>query len=197
MRTNRLFPYLLSFVLALGLTACASSSATTGSTSVPDSNTKPVLLDPARSTQQMAELPSALVYKTKKDYSKNVPILMRADRSGILSYPHPKDLFFRGKLACPTPLHKEYWLDNRGIGPNIAFTDYTYEEYAGLEQAPDTATLRKHILDCDPFIELWDCGPRARFEFEPGELNALIDQGFPGCKPIIKDAKLIFETESE
>src|SRR5580693_4313855 len=65
--------------------------------------------------------PSAVIYKTKGDYSKNVPVTLSDDKSKIVSYPAVQDIYYKGALAYPTPLAKGYWLDNRGINVNSAF----------------------------------------------------------------------------
>ncbi len=126
--------------------------------------------------------PAAIIYKTAKDYSKNVPVTMNAGKTKITSYPSPKDIFYQGKLAYPTLLKNGYLLDNRGININTAFLDYTYEEYSKLERTPSLEELESRIIDKHPFIEFWNCGIRNQYENEVKELNQLIDAGFPNCK---------------
>ena len=138
-------------------------------------------------------LPHALVYKTKKDYSKNVPVTMNEDKTTIVSYPAPTDIFFNGTFAYPTPLENGYLLDNRGIGPNVAFLDYTYQEYSELKQVPDMKTLIKRIIDRDPFMELWDCGTRKQSKAEIEIYNTLIKNKFPDCRQMINIDKVNFE----
>ncbi len=65
--------------------------------------------------------PPTIVYKTKGDYNKLVPVLLSNDKSEIISYPHPKALMVGGQLALPTILEKGYLLDNRGVGDRIDF----------------------------------------------------------------------------
>src|SRR6218665_2785595 len=78
--------------------------------------------------------PPTLVYKTKKDYSRNVPILLSEDRSRVLSYPAPQD--FRNKDSYPAPLALKggYLLDKRDIGLQVACLKHSYEEYATLDK---------------------------------------------------------------
>ena len=38
--------------------------------------------------------PQVVVYKTTKDYSQLVPIIMNAEKTKIISYPAPVDVFF-------------------------------------------------------------------------------------------------------
>lgn len=125
---------------------------------------------------------SVIIYKTTKDYSDLVPVIMDAGRTKIVSYPAPSDLFFRSELAKPTGLKKGYLLDNRGINENVAFLKYTYETYSKLTEAPSLKEMMLNITDKYPLKEMIYCGKRNQYKDEIKELNALIDKGFPGCK---------------
>src|SRR5436309_2146351 len=83
-------------------------------------------------TPQYIPGPHAMVYKTKANYSKLVPVDMSDDKTQIASYPAPTDVVSGSGYATPTQLHSGYLLDNRGIGKNAAFLKLTYEEYAKL-----------------------------------------------------------------
>jgi hypothetical protein len=128
--------------------------------------------------------PEAVIYKTVKDYSDLVPVIMNNERTQIISYPAPSDVYYKGKLAKPTPLKEGYWLDNRGINENVAFTAYTYEEYSALTETPAMNLLLSKIIDKYPLIELIACGPRSKYSNEIKDLNELIDNHFEGCKII-------------
>ena len=121
--------------------------------------------------------PKVFIYKMKKDYSQNVPVLLSPDKKTIVSYPHPRDLYTNGKLAVPTKLNDGYWLDNRGINENVAFLSYTYEEYAALSEVPSVSELYKKIVDKNPVTELWDCGRRHQFQDIVSDLNEAIANG--------------------
>ena len=108
--------------------------------------------------------PQAIVYKTKADYSKYVPVTLSDDKSKIVSYPAPQDVFTAGKLAIPTELPHGFWLDNRGIGPNSCFIKITYEEYSKMASSPSPDELYKLIIDKDPFTEMYDLGARNKFK---------------------------------
>lgn len=95
------------------------------------------------------------IYKTTKDYSQNVPVIMNADRTEIVSYPDPKDIRESSK---PTQLNNGYLLDNRGIGENVAFLSYTYDEYSKLESAPSREQLMNSIIDKNPLSTIVNCG---------------------------------------
>jgi len=118
--------------------------------------------------------PHVLVYKTRSDYSKLVPVILSDDRTVVLSYPHPGDLRVGGALLEPAALKDGYWLDRKGIGKNTAFIRITYSEYAALPAAPDAAELLKMVVDADPFTELYDCGLWSAFDNPVKELNAMI-----------------------
>ncbi len=121
--------------------------------------------------------PQTIIYKTKADYSKYIPITLSEDRTKVLNYPDPKDVYFNGQLAYPTALAKGYWLDNRGIGPNSVFIKLTYQEYAKLPAAPAPDELFKMILDKDPFIRIYSLGSRYQFKNEVAEINHIIESG--------------------
>lgn len=121
--------------------------------------------------------PQTIIYKTKADYSKYVPVTLSGDKSKVQSYPDPKDVYFNGQLAYPTALAKGYWLDNRGIGPNSVFIKLTYQEYATLPAAPTPDELFKMILDKSPFIRIYSLGSRYQFKNEVAEINHIIESG--------------------
>jgi len=124
----------------------------------------------------------AIVYKTTKDYFSFVPVILSADKKEIVSYPAPTDVYYMGKLAYPVALKNGYYLDNRGINKYVAFTNYTYEEYAALKSAPSKDELIKRIIDKNPLLEIIYCGPRGNYKNEIVDLNRLIDEGFKGMK---------------
>jgi hypothetical protein len=125
-------------------------------------------------------LPPAIVYKTVKNYDKNVAIFLSDDKKTITGYPAASDV---SAGSYPTPLKKGYLLDNRGIGKNIAFISLTYEEYATLKKLPSIAEFQSMIIDRDPIKEMYYCGNRANYS-DISELNKLIDNKFKGCQRI-------------
>ena len=126
---------------------------------------------------EMAVQPT-IVYKTKKNYDKNVGILLSDDKKTIVSYPHPTDVSAQN---YPISLKNGYLLDNRGIGRNVAFISLTYEEYATLKTAPSSAELLNMVIDNDPLKKMYYCGGRTNFSDILVELNQLIDKKFEGC----------------
>jgi hypothetical protein len=120
--------------------------------------------------------PQALIYKTNKDYSKLVPILLSEDKSEIVSYPHPSDLKPEVEYPLPTFLNNGYLLDNRGITKNVAFLKLTYKQYSELKEVPTLKELYGYIMDKDPLIELCDCGNKTIFLDIEKQLNSIIDK---------------------
>jgi hypothetical protein len=110
---------------------------------------------------------------------------MNSEKTKIISYPGPTDVFYKGKLAKPTPLKNGYLLDNRGINENTVFLNYTYEEYSRLTEAPSLQEMILRVAEKNPMVEIIDCGLRYQYKDEVKELNALIDANFPGCKKVI------------
>lgn len=133
----------------------------------------------------MAALPPCLVYKTRGDYADKVPVLLNAKKTAIISYPAPSDLGSEGKAARPVILEQGYLLDNRGISTNVAFLEYTYEQYASLKKVPGKEELFKKIIDKSPLTELWECGTRTPENCDTERLNKLIRENFPGCKSLM------------
>jgi len=128
------------------------------------------------------EGPQTIIYKTRKDYAQFIPVTLSEDKSEIVSYPHPKDVFRNGELAYPTELKNGYLLDNRGIDVNVAFLNVTYEDYSKMEKAPLLEELFSMILDNDPLLDFYYYGNRYTFKNEIADLNKLIvDDGLKAC----------------
>ncbi len=114
-----------------------------------------------------------VIYKTKADYKDKVPVSLSADKKNLLSYPGPRDIFYQDDYAYPVLLHGGYLLDLRGIGPGVAFTQYTYEQYSRFQQAPSQQEIMDHLLDTDPLLELYQC----TCILDTAVINALIRSG--------------------
>ncbi|CAN5629844.1 hypothetical protein BH11BAC1_BH11BAC1_10880 [soil metagenome] len=119
----------------------------------------------------------AIIYKTVKDYSRNVPVTMNAEKTLILAYPAPKDIYYQGKLALPEKLKDGFWLDNRGVNVNSAFLELTYDEYSKLKEVPLLTELMDAIADKNPFTEIYSLGTRSRYKEEVKEINGIIERG--------------------
>ncbi|MDH6356851.1 hypothetical protein [Parabacteroides sp. PF5-9] len=163
---NRICLYL--FLAVLGM-ACSSSK---------QNQAKGEPVDEFRGNHvSIRDLPPVLIYKTKQDYSRNVPVIMNPDKSLIVSYPAPTDLCPGGQCKYPTPLADGFWLDNRGIGKNVAFLSYTYEEYAAMSVPPSVEVMMNQIIDRNPLTALYHCGLKNTFTHTVEELNELIKSG--------------------
>lgn len=125
----------------------------------------------------------AIVYKTRADYSRFVPITLNSQRSAIQSYPAPTDVYYDGEFALPIELADGYLLDNRGISSQTAFLNITYEEYSKLVDI-NLDFLWQNIQDATPLLELYNCGSRNDFTNEVEELNLIIQNRFKDCKRI-------------
>ena len=125
-------------------------------------------------------LPPAIIYKTKKNYDKNVAIFISEDKKSVTGYPAVTDVSAK---SYPTVLKKGYLLDNRGISKDIAFISMTYEEYASLKKTPPASELKGMIIDDDPIKEMYYCAPKAKYSSEE-ELEQLIKNKCKDCKRV-------------
>jgi hypothetical protein len=125
------------------------------------------------------------IYKTKADYFNLVPVSLSEDKTKVISYPWPGDIFYQGKLAYPTKLDKDYFMDNRGgMWIDTAFLDMSYEDYSQI-RTPSPKELLSIVKDKNPFTEFYDCGDK-----EAKEINKIIEGGKleTECKTLIKDS---------
>lgn len=153
---------LLSACMIFGITACKT--------------TTPAPEKAAANRPAAVASPTVYVYKMKADYSRLVPVILDPTRSRIVSYPHPNDLKAGDALRLPTALADGYWLDNKGITPQVAFLKYTYEEYSRLKQAPSMEELMDNIADKNPLTEIHNCGKRSDYKNIVEELNRKIER---------------------
>ena len=121
--------------------------------------------------------PHAIVYRTKAVYDSYVPVTLSEDRSQIVSYPAPTDIYRNGKLSMPTSLTGGYLLDNRGVNDHSAFLSISYEQYAQYKDLPSLAEMYRQIADKTPFAEMYDLGLRNKYTNEIEEINAIIRSG--------------------
>jgi hypothetical protein len=133
----------------------------------------------SKNTATMSKLPApqVIIYQTRADYSQLVPIILSADKKSVVSYPDIRDIYTNGSLAYPTQLKSGYFLDNRGINPDVAFIKLKYEEYAALPKTPLADELLKMVVDADPIKKMYACGLRNSYSNLTEELNARIEAG--------------------
>lgn len=120
--------------------------------------------------------PPTMIYKTKADYNKLVPVILSDDKSEIVSYPHPTDIYYKGELAYPTKLDDGYLLDNRGITENVAFLNISYQDYKNLQKLPSADSLFSMIIDSDPLIVLYYCGNKNHWDDVEKRANEIINK---------------------
>lgn len=164
MNTKGTLLFCLSFII-LGFSSCCKK-------------TTPPAAPPAPVVQVKAKAgPPVIIYKTKKDYSQNIPVGLSPDKKTLASFPAVGDIYYNGVLATPQLLNDGYLLDNRGIGPDVAFLSITYAEYSRLKKTPPADSLFKLIIDKDPLTEMYNCGIRYDYDDIIGELNTKIKNG--------------------
>jgi len=128
--------------------------------------------------------PPAIVYQTKNDYSKFVPVILSPDKKSIVSYPNPSDI---QHLPKPTALQKNWFLDNRGITEEVAYLNITWEDYAKLKEAPSPEQLFQNLLDKDPLKKMCNCGLKKAMQNPENQINDLIksNQLEKKCKTLV------------
>jgi hypothetical protein len=147
-----------TLLLLAGLASCAVLKKTRETGSVPaEQNLSPLY-----------------IYKTRADYHRFVPIGLSDDRKSVVSYPDPSDLRYG---IPPEKLAHGYWLDTRGIGLQVAYTNYTYKEYAALSAPPSLDSLMMRLVDTDPISRFCQCGTWNDYGNSKKELNKLIRSG--------------------
>lgn len=95
-----------------------------------------------------------IIYKTTKDFSNLVPVLMDENKAKIVSYPAISDI---SESSKPIKLENGYWLDNIGICNNTVYTSYTVTEYSSLKYQPSVGQLQNKIIERNPFVEIYRC----------------------------------------
>jgi len=146
-----------------------------------------MLLSMCNSEKQISAYSNAqaplVIYKTKADYSENIPVVLNAAKDKIISYPAVSDISFKGNFRKPVKLKDGFLLDNIGLSPNSAYTSFTWKEYASLKKTPSPQQLLSRIIDADPFVAMYNCGRRSDYS-STAELNELIKSNFTNCKKL-------------
>ena len=168
--------------VALVLAAC-SPGRDAGSAGPAGSGAGVVVVPPASDPVSPVPQPRAVVYRTRADYRDRVPVALSADGRRLLSFPAPTDV---GPDKRPVALSGDYLLDRCGIGSDVAFLDYTYEEYARLSAPLPPDTLLAHVLDAAPLLEMYrlplSAGEAARW---PERCAPFVANGFSGCEVLL------------
>lgn len=171
---------ILAVASVVALTACQSTREKN------ETAPKEVVTETKVEMQSMA-MPNVVIYKTKADYSNLVPLMMNDDKTQVVSYPDPTDVKERKR---PTQLDGGYLLDNFGIGKNVVYTDYTYEQYAALESVPELETLIAHIIERAPLVAYYVSTPEYKKTPDyrtPATVNKAIANDMEGFNAIVKE----------
>lgn len=139
--------------------------------------TSPSTVKEKKPPVKTAALAPCIFYKTRSDYRMNVPVMMSDDKTRIVSYPDILDIRKQGAAVYPDVLTNGFLLDNRGIGPAVAFLSYTYDEYSKLNRTPSMNELMNHIIDKDPLTEMYRCGTRTNEVDWVSELKHALEIG--------------------
>jgi len=108
--------------------------------------------------------PPTVIYKVSDDYLNLVPVVLNGEKTKIIAYPAPKDMYNpKGELRFPTSLGKGYYLDQIGVGINTAYTSLSIEEYAKMKTPPKLDSLYQLIIDKDPFKRMYNLGNRKQY----------------------------------
>lgn len=128
-------------------------------------------------------MPRAVVYRMSGDCADLVPVTLTADGKRVASYPAPTDL---NEGQRPVALGDGWWLDRRGIGPYSVFTDYTYEEYEKLGQAPSADELMKHMAgECKVTRIMYLPVTASQAAADPSVAKAYVANGFKDCEEAV------------
>ncbi len=170
----------------LTIAGCATSKKTVDANTSASARTETgVIPIPGKTLggQEAAVRPMAIVYKTNGNFNDNVPITLSADRKEIISFPAPSDI---SVSSAPIQLAEGYLLDRRGIGENTAFTQYTYESYSALKQAPSLKLLNESIIRGAEVVEIVRL-PMTLTEAinDTTRCNTIIRNGFPDCDVVL------------
>ncbi len=151
----------LNLILSIILIACSNSKI--------EADRDEIIFVPSYTSP-----PFIIIYKTKANYDSLIPIGLNESKTQIVSYPAPSDI--KSIYGFPTPVRLEdnYLLDKRGINKHTVFLDISYSEYAKYEKSPDTDTLMKHIINYNPFTEIWNCGSKYSYSDAISQINQII-----------------------
>ena len=134
---------------------------------------KPDCHFPLGPTQQLKSLKNVVVYKTKKDFSGKVPILLNKTKDTVIGYPSPSD--FSGNITGlnSKKLENGFLLDLVGVNVNTVFTFYNIKDYRSSE-TPSLKSFYENIVELDPFTEMYYC----KTDFDEVKLNTIIRNNY-------------------
>ncbi len=89
-----------------------------------------------------------VIYKTKKDYSNNISVLLSADKKSVLAFPDTKDAAIQRPVALANGFYLQKMVGN-------AFTSLTFDQY--INGTYSEGDLFHDVIDTDPFTNMYDC----------------------------------------
>ncbi len=118
----------------------------------------------------------SVIFKADDVYLHNVPVSVTPSGGAVIYIPAPSAI-----KSQPVRLADGYWLAPIPLTRQSQFTDYTYEAYAKLTEAPSASEVMHHLIpDARPttIVHL----PVAASD--TAAINRLIREGLPDCKTI-------------
>lgn len=137
---------LLSYLALVGsIIAISSCSSPKKVVSVPVAFAQPAAAVPVASTipaEREGMVLKATVFRMSGDYADNVAVTL--DEAGNLAYfPAPSDVTSH---SAPMLIGDGWWLNRQGLGANSVFTDYSFAQYASLQNVPTPEEIKAHII---------------------------------------------------
>lgn len=168
---------MLPLIAAIALAGCHSQKDTM------QSNAASPAPSVAPAVQPQRALPRAIVYRTSQPSADLVPVAMNSDGKTLASYPAVTDV--SAATSTPIQLGDGWMLDRRGIGPDAAFTGYTYADYAALKTTPSPAELIESIRPAIRVTDMYSLPITANEAIaDPSLCKPFIASGFAGCRRI-------------
>ncbi len=120
-------------------------------------------------------LPYHIIYKTRKNYFNNVPVILSSDKKRITSYPDPGQLKNSGFGFHPFKLNEGYLENIHGLlNEHVAFLSISLDDYVNLKELPNDSTLMSWIIDKDPLTYMCKCGPNTLHKTDEAVFNTWI-----------------------
>lgn len=118
----------------------------------------------------------SVIFKADDAYLHNVPVSVTPSGGAVIYIPAPSAI-----TSQLVRLAGGYWLSPIPLTRQSQFTDYTYEAYAKLTEAPSASEVMHHLIP--------DARPTAIVQLpvaasDTAAINRLIREGLPDCKTI-------------
>ncbi len=147
--------FFLTLIIAIILSGCDNNSEGCDSTGIMKSESCCSSYGPVQ------------IYKTEKDYSKNVFIQLSEDKKVVTAYPGASDI----RMQAPEELAEGYLL-KKMVGN--AVLSMTIDEYEEKGDSLSISDLLELVIDENPFTEFYECCRLCIDTFDKDKLNTLI-----------------------